>query len=509
MRPPIPDHDDPSLERIVARARSVGGPALRALGLRERAFLVRQICETMRGSGDFERAAAALDAGIAAMSELASACSRDLPSGRVLPFGAQGHRASAGQEVMVPRAGVAFIAGDPDHWPLIAETLAAAMLSGLPCVLFGVPGTVAPAWTAWPRRGSAALPEGVLARAAASPGTIAPLLEPGDIARIIAPRAAPRTLRDHPLVISGQVMLDLDAGETDLVVIGPDRTPDAPGATAKAPGGPALRRGTSTATCQDVADIRALALRAPRLGRVRVLSGNAAFLRDCLSVLGPQASVIVLDGAEALRPDAARRATRYMARVDLAAAPGDLATLTGSWIPGAPTRAIPAPFSATLDELEVGDHHVTDEREVTEADVESFAELTGDRFYAHMDAEAARAHPFFEGRVAHGQLVIALAFGLMVDSAPGPLLANLGCDAMRFHAPVYFGARLRVALTCARITPKPGTYFGEVRWHCEVLDQRDACVAQFELLTLVSRHRPATAPGHAAAPRPIEERQLR
>ena len=49
----------------------------------------------------------------------------------------------------------------------------------------------------------------------------------------------------------------------------------------------------------------------------------------------------------------------------------------------------------------------------TLADIEHFAEFTGDTFYAHMDEEAAKASPIFEGRVAHGYLILAFAAGLV------------------------------------------------------------------------------------------------
>ena len=53
-------------------------------------------------------------------------------------------------------------------------------------------------------------------------------------------------------------------------------------------------------------------------------------------------------------------------------------------------------------------------------DIEHFAEFTGDKFYAHMDEEAAKASPIFEGRVAHGYLILSFAAGLFVDPDPGP-----------------------------------------------------------------------------------------
>lgn len=56
-----------------------------------------------------------------------------------------------------------------------------------------------------------------------------------------------------------------------------------------------------------------------------------------------------------------------------------------------------------------------------------------------MDEAAAKANPFFDGRVAHGYLIVSFAAGLFVDPAPGPVLANYGVDNLRFLTPVYPG----------------------------------------------------------------------
>ena len=87
------------------------------------------------------------------------------------------------------------------------------------------------------------------------------------------------------------------------------------------------------------------------------------------------------------------------------------------------------------------------------ADIEHFAEFTGDKFYAHMDEEAAKANPFFPGRVAHGYLLLSFAAGLFVEPAPGPVLANYGLDNLRFLKPVVPGDSIRVRLTVNRKLP--------------------------------------------------------
>ena len=90
---------------------------------------------------------------------------------------------------------------------------------------------------------------------------------------------------------------------------------------------------------------------------------------------------------------------------------------------------------------------------MTLEDIEHFANFTGDTFYAHMDEDAAKANPFFEGRVAHGYLIVSFAAGLFVDPAPGPVLANYGVDSLRFMTPVNPGDALQVTLTCKADQP--------------------------------------------------------
>ena len=125
-------------------------------------------------------------------------------------------------------------------------------------------------------------------------------------------------------------------------------------------------------------------------------------------------------------------------------------------------------------------------RTITEEDVEHFADFTGDTFYAHIDEEAAKANPFFDGRVAHGYFIVSLAAGLFVDPDPGPVLANFGMDNLRFMQPVYFGDALTVTLTCKQKTARESGDYGEVRWDTTVINQEDQVVAQYDVLTLVA-----------------------
>jgi len=185
-----------------------------------------------------------------------------------------------------------------------------------------------------------------------------------------------------------------------------------------------------------------------------------------------------------------RGVKHYMQRTAVQGSPTLLSAVTGRWVPDAEVRKDQEhPFRKSLAELQIGDQLVTGTRTVTLEDIEHFANFTGDTFYAHMDEDAAKANPFFDGRVAHGYLIVSFAAGLFVDPAPGPVLANYGVDNLRFLTPVNPGDTLQVQLTCKEINPRIGAEHGEVRWDCRVTNQNAATVAQYDVLTMVAKRR--------------------
>ena len=182
-----------------------------------------------------------------------------------------------------------------------------------------------------------------------------------------------------------------------------------------------------------------------------------------------------------------RGVLHYMQRTALQGSPTTLTRVCHEWMNGARERREPVhPFRKHFEELEVGDSIVTPERTITAEDIARFADLSGDRFYAHMDADAAKANPFFEDRVAHGYFVVSLAAGLFVDPAPGPVLANYGIEHLRFIKPVYIGDTLHVRFTCKRKTLRHGEDYGEVQWDTEVVNQKGEPVATYVVLTMVA-----------------------
>ena len=182
------------------------------------------------------------------------------------------------------------------------------------------------------------------------------------------------------------------------------------------------------------------------------------------------------------------RAVLHLMQVtSVSASPAMVTAVTGRWTPGAPTTGDAThPFRRHFEELRVGETLRTPSRTVTLEDIERFADLSGDRFYAHMDEAAAKANPFFDGRVAHGYFVVSAAAGLFVDPDPGPCLANYGLERLRFLKPVYPGDTLTVSLTCKQKTARDGEDYGEVRWDVAVENQDAEKVATYDVLTLVA-----------------------
>jgi oxepin-CoA hydrolase/3-oxo-5,6-dehydrosuberyl-CoA semialdehyde dehydrogenase len=246
-----------------------------------------------------------------------------------------------------------------------------------------------------------------------------------------------------------------------------------------------------------------------------VVTADAGFARDIVLGIAPwHGRLLVLDGDDAAEstghgsplpmlvhggPGRAgggeelggiRGVLHYMQRTAVQASPRVLAAVTGRWVSGAATTTGVHPFRKSLADLVIGDSIVVGPRVVTLEDVEHFAEFTGDTFYAHMDEQAARANPFFDGRVAHGYLIVSFAAGLFVDPDPGPVLANYGLENLRFLTPVYPGDALTVRLVCKQITPRADADHGEVRWDVDVTNQDGASVATYDVLTMVAKRWP-------------------
>ncbi|SDX16499.1 oxepin-CoA hydrolase / 3-oxo-5,6-dehydrosuberyl-CoA semialdehyde dehydrogenase [Hydrobacter penzbergensis] len=188
-----------------------------------------------------------------------------------------------------------------------------------------------------------------------------------------------------------------------------------------------------------------------------------------------------------------RGVKHYMQRLAIQGSPDMITAVSHVYQPGAKGRT-PAvhPFQLYFEELQVGDQLVTGKRLITAEDIDRFANLSGDHFYAHLK-DTDFTGTMFEKQVAHGYLIMSIAAGLFVDSyRKNPVLLNYGIDELRFTKPVYPGAEIHVRFTCKEKTaqekkteediPK-----GIVKWYVEIFDETDEPVGVATILTMVKK----------------------
>lgn len=222
-------------------------------------------------------------------------------------------------------------------------------------------------------------------------------------------------------------------------------------------------------------------------GHARDLARALAPTHERLHLVDPDTPPVTDTAPVPGREQHPSRLRTRLTATTVSGSPAHLTDATDRWAPGSPPGTSNAhALRLHLDDLRLGDTVTAGPRVVTREDITAFAELTGDHYYLHTDEAAAASHPLFRGIIAHGHLVAALATGMLVPPEPGPVLANLGLDNLRFLAPVRPGDPITVVMTATRITPRPGTGRGEVRWHATVAGTGDRPVARFDLTTLTA-----------------------
>ena len=187
-----------------------------------------------------------------------------------------------------------------------------------------------------------------------------------------------------------------------------------------------------------------------------------------------------------------RAVKHYLQRAAVQGSPSMLTAVTGEYVRGSRVNEGDIhPFRKHFEDLAIGDSLLTHRRTVSEADIVAFGGISGDFFYMHFDAIAAKESAFGQ-RIAHGYFVLSAAAGLFVSPAPGPVLANYGLDTLRFVKPVAIGDTIRARLTCKRKIDRnrkdaQGKGQGVVAWDVEVTNQDDELVASYDILTLVAK----------------------
>lgn len=188
-----------------------------------------------------------------------------------------------------------------------------------------------------------------------------------------------------------------------------------------------------------------------------------------------------------------RGVKHYMQRVAIQGSPDMVTAVSNVFQPGATgnTGTI-HPFKKYFEELAIGDQLLTEKRLISSDDIDRFADLSGDHFYAHLTGTDFTG-TMFEKQVAHGYFIISVAAGLFVDSyEKNPVLLNYGIDELRFTKPVYPGAEIRIRFTCkekiAQEKKEPGDIDkGIVKWLVEIMDETDEIAGVATILTMVQK----------------------
>jgi oxepin-CoA hydrolase/3-oxo-5,6-dehydrosuberyl-CoA semialdehyde dehydrogenase len=187
-----------------------------------------------------------------------------------------------------------------------------------------------------------------------------------------------------------------------------------------------------------------------------------------------------------------RGVLHYLHRTAVQGHPDDITAITSRYQPGAARpEAEPHVFRQHFEELQVGATVYTAKHTVTETDITNFANVSGDNFYAHMDATSLEG-TIFKGRVAHGYFILSKAAGLFVDAKKGPVLLNYGIDEARFTKPVYPGTTIGVRFTVKEKIDQEkrsedDVAKGIVKFYVEVYDDADEVVAVATILTMVKK----------------------
>jgi oxepin-CoA hydrolase/3-oxo-5,6-dehydrosuberyl-CoA semialdehyde dehydrogenase len=188
-----------------------------------------------------------------------------------------------------------------------------------------------------------------------------------------------------------------------------------------------------------------------------------------------------------------RGVKHYMQRVAIQGSPDMITAISDVYQPGATGKTDGVhPFKKYFEELSIGDQLLTEKRLITAEDIDRFADLSGDHFYAHIKTTDFTG-TMFDRQVAHGYFIMSAAAGLFVDSyEKNPVLLNYGIDELRFTKPVYPGAEIQIRFSCKeKISQekKEATDIakGIVKWLVEIFDETGEVTGVATILTMVAK----------------------
>ena len=135
------------------------------------------------------------------------------------------------------------------------------------------------------------------------------------------------------------------------------------------------------------------------------------------------------------------------------------------------------PRGMYFEEFQTGQRIITAGRSITEADIVSFAGLSGDFNQIHVDADYSAKAPFGQ-RVAHGLFVTAIASGMAMQTGvmEGTVLAFREINEWKFIKPVFIGDTVHVVLEVTATKDLRRIGGGSVMIEITVANQKDETV---------------------------------
>ncbi|MBP6432624.1 MAG: MaoC family dehydratase N-terminal domain-containing protein [Ferruginibacter sp.] len=138
-----------------------------------------------------------------------------------------------------------------------------------------------------------------------------------------------------------------------------------------------------------------------------------------------------------------------------------------------------------FEDFAINDIRTTNERNISEQDINFHAKESGDYFPHHMDEEWCKTQPF-KKRIAHGTLIFTVAIGLTADFV-NEVAMTYGYDRLRFIKPVFINDSIKVTVTIKEKKEHKKPEFGLVTELVEAFNQHNELVMVCEHILLVNK----------------------
>ncbi len=154
-----------------------------------------------------------------------------------------------------------------------------------------------------------------------------------------------------------------------------------------------------------------------------------------------------------------------------------------------------------FEQFQVGEKVSTQSRKVTDADIMTFATLTGDDNRIHTDEEFSRSGPFGK-RISHGLLGLSIASGLLWQTGilDGTVIAFREVNEWKFVKPIFIDDVVHAELESLETKPLPRIGAGSVVVGVELMNQaNEVCMKGKWTLLVMSRPKAAASSESSSA----------